>query len=132
MRAYISEYTKAIQSRRYRISDEKFYLKLIGTAASILKPIYHIDHEGATLACGLDLRKSVGILLHDYLEKLRLQTSPYRPKQIRSAEDATMASLETREQYIQFVVQGILDRRQEAYELLNTNTIEIVANNGTS
>jgi len=129
---YISEYTKAIQSRRFRMSDEELYLKLIGTAANILKLIYNIDHEGVTLACTLNLRKSVGILLQDYLKKLRLQTSPYKPKQIRSAEDATMASLETRGQYIQFVVQGILDGRQEAYELLNSNIIEIVASNGTS
>ncbi|TLD29645.1 hypothetical protein E2P81_ATG05939 [Venturia nashicola] len=125
---YIDSITRALYSHQLIPRDREMYTKFINTVENTLKPVYDVD-EDIMLSSGLDLRKAVGILLDDYVEKLRLQISPYKQKQISSEALHAAANLRTRGQYIQYIVQGVLDGMSQAYELLNANVVEIVGSN---
>lgn len=125
---YVHSLTSNLESHHLIPREHKMYTEFIVTITNTLKPVYDVD-EDKILASGLDLRKAVGILLHDYVKKLRLQNSHYKQKQMKIEEIQAAANLKVRGQYIQYVVQGVLDQRTEAYELLNANVVEIVASN---
>ncbi|KAE9980592.1 hypothetical protein EG328_000229 [Venturia inaequalis] len=125
---YVHSLTSALESHQLIPRDHDMYTEFITTAVNTLKPVYDVD-EDTTLASGLDLRKAVGILLHDYVERLRLQISPYKQKQMPTENIEAAATLQVRGQYVQYIVQGVLDGMTEAYELLNSNVVEIVGSN---
>ncbi|KAE9968310.1 hypothetical protein EG328_007653 [Venturia inaequalis] len=112
----------------HRKLQRKTLLELNNGTQKILNAMYDIDHS-TLLPVGLDERKAVGILVHENIESLRMQASPYKPRQAFDTRNSTLESLRSRQQHVVAVIRGIFEEIPQSRELLNDDMIEIIGRN---
>lgn len=126
---WVHQFEDALHSRNLPKSLKKAASDLISTTKKALHAIYYIDDAGHKTISGLKVRQSVGILLSDLIEALRVEISPYWPAQNLRTQNANMDTLRTRQVEMVKIVQGIFKEIPEAYLLLDETVIEIVDRN---
>ncbi|QDS73396.1 hypothetical protein FKW77_007748 [Venturia effusa] len=113
---------------KHRKLQAKTLLELNKGTRGLLHAMYDID-QSTTLPSGLDARTAVGILVHDNIEALRQQASPYKKSQSPKAQSKALKSLRSRQQHAAVIIRGILEEIPEALELLNDDLVDIIGRN---
>lgn len=113
---------------KHRKLQQKTLRELNNGTQNLLHAIHDIDHS-KILPVGLNVRKAVGILVHDSIESLRMQASPYKPSQSLKAQSNMLRGLQSRQRHAAAIIRGIFEDIPEAKELLNDDMIFIIGRN---
>ncbi|RDI87840.1 hypothetical protein Vi05172_g1889 [Venturia inaequalis] len=126
---WVHDFEDAVHSRPLPSSQKTAISDLISTTKKVLHAINEIVGTGQKSTTGLDVRQSVGILLSDHIESLRVEVSPYGPEQNTRTEKANMENLRQRQLEMVTIVRGVFEQIPEALSLLDEAVIEIVGRN---
>ncbi|TID18958.1 gb [Venturia nashicola] len=126
---WVHDFEDALHSRKLPSLRKPAISDLISTTKKVLHAINEIDGTGQNSTSGLDVRQSVGILLSDLIESLRVEVSPFAPEQKSSAAKANMDNLRQRQLEMVTIIRGLLERIPAASSLLDDAVVEIVGRN---